>query len=222
MDDNFNSGVAFVLEAATEKVFYAQFLAFFCESSPQHSLQKLDATEYGDIVFSITNNETQVVTLIKFYAVGTISQIQNAGSWVLSRCVKKHPALTWTVFLCYDTDSHENNITKFHEGDWAELRKQLHSPKIETIIDLAASADIEDIMLLDLDSIANFLGLPNLTRPTGKKGKAIMKKIFRNVGPGIAYHEGERAEDLIKALDFNVIIEKSPIHFAAIAEHCLK
>lgn len=47
-----------------------------------------------------------------------------------------------------------------------------------------------------------------------------MKKIFRAKGPGYAYHEGDRAEDLIKALDLDKIILESPVPLYRIQQEC--
>ena len=67
--------------------------------------------------------------------------------------------MPWKVFLCYDTDSSEYDITKFYQDDWKLLRKDLIKAKTEEIIDLAASADIEDIILTDLSGVCAYLVL---------------------------------------------------------------
>ena len=79
-----------------------------------------------------------------------------------------------------------------------------------SIIDFAASADIEDIMLLDIEGICAFKNQPIVPVPSGRKGKAKMKKLFKSFGIGIAYHEGNRAEPMIKSLDFDKIIQSAP------------
>ena len=114
------------------------------------------------------------------------------------------------MFLCYDTDNYTPNISKFYEDDWKELRKTISKRKSCSIIDLAAQADIEDIMLVDADGVFRFLDMSPIEIPSGSKGKSKMKKIFRAKGPGNAYHEGVRAEALINALDFDKIISNSP------------
>ncbi|WP_279287592.1 hypothetical protein [Flintibacter hominis] len=40
-----------------------------------------------------------------------------------------------------------------------------------------------------------------------------MKRLFRLLGPGLAYHEGMRAKELIDALDFDLIIKNAPLDF---------
>lgn len=102
-------------------------------------------------------------------------------------CSKKHK-IPWTVYLCYDTDSSSSNISKFYEGDWKILRQELENSKATTIVDLAASADIEDIMLYDIESVLTFLGIAMPVKLVGRKGKAKMKALYRKAGR--AYHEG--------------------------------
>ena len=101
-----------------------------------------------------------------------------------------------------------------------ELRKTIAKRKSCSIIDLAAQADIEDIMLIDADGVFRFLDLPVSVIPTGAKGKSKMKKIFRQKGPGSAYHEGARAEELINALDMDKIIMLSPVPLSEIQLKC--
>lgn len=87
----------------------------------------------------------------------------------------------------------------------------------DSITDLAAEADIEDVMLCDFLGVVSFLGLPpNVGIPRGGKGKAKMKKLFRMVALNNAYHEGNRARPLIKSLDMNVIKSSSPVPLEAI------
>lgn len=168
--------------------------------------------------YCLENAEYKV--LVMFNVVGTISQITNSGNWFEKRCYGQFRNLGWTVFLCYDTDNYSQNISKFYEGDWKELRKTISKHKSCSIIDLAAHADIEDIMLLDLDSIFKFLEIDPVPLPSGSKGKMKMKKLFRSKGQGCAYHEGNRAEPLIKSLDLDKIIYLSPVSLSQIEVEC--
>jgi len=76
--------------------------------------------------------------------------------------------INWVVFLCYDTDSHNRDISQFYEGDWSELRKSIENNSRTSIFDLAASADIEDIMLLDIDGVCSFLEILLCPIPFGE------------------------------------------------------
>ena len=77
-----------------------------------------------------------------------------------------------------------------------------------------------DIMLVDVDGIFKFLSMTPIPIPSGSKGKSKLKKIFRLKGRGWAYHEGERAEPLINALDFDKIISLSPVPLKNIETVC--
>jgi hypothetical protein len=70
-------------------------------------------------------------------------------------------------------------------------------PKAVAIVDLAAEADIEDIMLCDYAGVLGFLGLPaNTELPNGRKGKVRMKKLHKMVALNKPYHEGDKARPL--------------------------
>lgn len=102
-------------------------------------------------------------------------------------------------------------FTKFHQGDWKRLRDDIDEAA-ESVTDLAASADIEDIMLCDLEDILVFLNLPADTPlPSGRKGKVRTKRLFRMVAINHPYHEAEKARPLIQALDMGKIAERAPI-----------
>lgn len=218
MKDSFEKGIAFILEGDTEKVFYLSLLEHLCEKYNGISLTKKTDNSDGEIFYTLGNSEHSM--LIKFNVVGTISQITNSGNWFETRCYGQHKNLSWTVFLCYDTDNYTPNISKFYEDDWKELRKMISKHKSCSIIDLAAQADIEDIMLVDADGVFNFLNIPPTIIPSGSKGKRKMKKLFRQKGPGVAYHEGVRAKSLIDSLDFDKIISMSPVPLNQIQLEC--
>lgn len=211
MSTDYSHAIAFIFEGDTEKVFYLNMLEHFCSIHPNWMLRK--NTDYGsnEIYYSIQTDTGTV--LVKTYPVGTISQITNADTWFNKRCKSIDGALSWTVFLCYDTDSYSANISKFYEGDWKELRKSLNKSTRVRIVDLAASADIEDIMLIDSTNVFKYIGISPVPIPNKKKGKLKMKALFRLKGRGSAYHEGNRAEGLIKSLDMNTIICNAPIPF---------
>ncbi len=215
--DHFNKGVAFILEGTTEKVFYLELLKFFQKKHPEVDFIRNLDDNTGEISYILQKASTKV--LIKFNVVGTISQVINSGEWFVNRCLQPHKGIHWTTFLCYDTDNYTPNISKFYEGDWKELRKKITKGRND-IIDIAAQADIEDILLIDLEGIYHYLGLPVEELPSGGKGKSKMKKIFRKKGVGFAYHEGERALPLIQALDLEKIVRDSPLPLNKIEKVC--
>ncbi|MBQ7265343.1 MAG: hypothetical protein IJS61_04515 [Firmicutes bacterium] len=219
MTEIYTCGIAFILEGDTEKIFYYRVLCYFVEQHPGAKIVKCTDKANGETYYSVQYGERNV--LIKFNVVGTISQITHSVSWFQNRCYKKHRGLKWKVFLCYDTDSYNNDIGKFYEGDWKELRKSIEKNRNCSVTDLAAQADIEDIMLLDSDGVFKYLDMLPVPIPNGKKGKRKMKKIFRMKGSGYAYHEGNRAVSLIDSLDFKKIISLSDIPFSEVEKSLL-
>jgi hypothetical protein len=212
-------GIAFIFEGQTESVFYYSILEHYLS---KHNEYKIFKEQVGDLIeyqFVLSNGIESVV--IKTYTVGTIiAHTQASAIWFRSNCHQRYKQIEWTVFLCYDTDSHNRDVSQFQEGDWKELKKTLKRNARTSIIDLAASADIEDIMLIDLDGVCGFLGIPKCSLPSGRKGKSKMKRLFRINGS--CYHEGERAKSLIDYLNKDVIIKESTIPFKKIEEVCFK
>lgn len=91
------------------------------------------------------------------------------------------------------------------------LRESI-APSAQKVVDLAAEADIEDVMLCDLPGVLSFLGLPPETEmPPGNKGKTKLKKLYRKVAPNKAYHSGERAKGLVSHLDMAEIRTSAPV-----------
>ncbi|MBQ9512541.1 MAG: hypothetical protein IJR58_05055, partial [Lachnospiraceae bacterium] len=141
--------------------------------------------------------------LIKLRVMNAISQVPKAAPWVNEQCIRRYgKAINWSVFLCYDRDDYRADITKFREGDWALLRKRIR--KGVMIVDVAASADIEDIMLQDIEGVCAYLRIDVPVSLEGRRGKAKMKHLFRSCGN--AYHEGARARELIRSLDMQKIM----------------
>ena len=62
------------------------------------------------------------------------------------------------------------------------------SPAARKVVDLAAEADIGDVMPCDLPGVPSFLGLPpEAEMPPGNKGKTKLKKLYRKVAPSKAH-----------------------------------
>ena len=220
MQETYSSGIAFVFEGDTEKVFYLTLLSYYASKHPEYNLLKQTDEKTGEIYYVLSSEQRNV--LVRLNVVRAVSQVANSGAWFHNRCYNDHKSLGWTVFLCYDTDNYNNDISKFYEGDWYLLRKSIEKNRNCQVVDLAAQADIEDIMLLDVDSVFGYLDIPAVPLPTGNKGKSKMKKIFRLKGRGIAYHEGERAKPLIDCLDMEKIISLSTISFNEIEKSCFQ
>ena len=199
-------GLAFIVEGATEKVFYLEYIAQLCE---ERGLTMKKVLESQEDCYEITANDSG--KLVMMTCMNSVSQMTNSATWFQRACVEKHPSVDWTVFLCYDTDEYNSDITKFHEGDWLRLRKSIEA-QASKIVDIAAEADIEDVMLCDLHGVLSFLGLPATTEiPQGNKGKAKLKKLYRMAAIERAYHSGERAKNLIASLNMATIRDAATI-----------
>lgn len=198
-------GVAFIMEGVTEKVFYKAY-ARHVAARLRLSCEELIVSDTPAFVVSGEGGSA----LLLFHSVGSVSQIPNAGSWFTRVCAGGWPAVPWHVMLCYDTDAYNADVTKFHEGDWLQLRREI-GRDVSSVSDLAAEADIEDVMLCDAEGVLSFLGLPAGTPiPGGKKGKRKMAKLHRMVAPNVAYHSGDKARPLIEALDMQLIASNAP------------
>ena len=213
---DFAKGIAFIFEGQTESVFYQSILEHYLSKHKGYKITKEQDGVTKEFLQIISNDKQSI---IKTFTVGAIiAHTQASANWFRNNCRQRYKQIEWTVFLCYDTDSHTRDVSQFQEGDWKELRKSLHRNKQTSVIDLAASADIEDIMLLDYKGVCAFLGTPICPMPSGRKGKSKMKKLFRENGS--CYHEGERAKTLIEYLDKGVIINNSSIPFDEIDKIC--
>ncbi len=86
------------------------------------------------------------------------------------------------------------------------------------VIDLASRAMIEDLLLYDKEGICNYLGIQNQTIPREGNGKTTLKQFYRKFGK--AYHEGERASDMIWGLDMALIVANAEIQLHLVEERC--
>lgn len=125
--DKFTEGIAFIMEGKTEKVFYKCFLDHICTSNVNIKFDK-EFSDDGEIYYTWSSSSKKII--IKIFVVGTISQITHSASWFANKCSKKMK-IPWTVYLCYDTDSPNAEISKFYEGDWKLLRAELTKAQLQ-------------------------------------------------------------------------------------------
>lgn len=211
----YSSGVAFIFEGETEQAFYEILLSHFSGKHPEYTYSNFFDDTVNEFISLSTSINNSVI--VRMNSVKTITQVAHSADWFNNYCKKVYPGIKWTVFFCYDTDSHHADISKFYEGDWLILRKKLKSRNVE-IIDLSARAMIEDLFLYDMEGICTYLGVSNQCIPREGNGKNTLKQFFRKFGQ--AYHEGERAQDLIWCLDKDRIIESAEIQLTLIEERC--
>ncbi len=203
MKNTFDKGIAFICEGDTEKEFYLSLLCFLCEKHGAQMERRKDEDE-PDVVYEIRQGER--IFYVKFYVANAVSGLPKSGKWFEAECLRKYAGKhEWTVFLCYDMDDYKGDITPFYEGDWKELRKKLG--KAKQVIDLAAAADMEDLLLTDIEGICTYLECPPVEPAAlhGRKGSAKMKVLFRISGK--SYHKGTRARAMIDHLDKQKIMD---------------
>lgn len=208
----YDKGIAFICEGDTEKMFYCTLLGYFCHKHGA-TMERREEKNAPDILYILELADKRY--LVKFNVVNAISNMPKAGKWLEAACIKTYKCRMWYAFLCYDTDSYSNNVSPFFKDDWLSLRGTLEACGA-IVVDLAAAAEIEDIMLCDLEGICNFLGCSQSAAEclSGRKGSAKMKKLFRN--QGFSYHKGERALPLIKCLNMQKIIDTCPLALSSL------
>lgn len=213
--NDFEHGFAFIMEADTEYQFYDALLHHFSRKHPECTLEMAQDSINFEPYYIVKGQFGK--RIVRMNSVGTITQLHNSYSWYNSVCLAHSRSDFWTVFLCYDTDSYNSDVSKFYEDDWLEFRNKLKKRQKTNVLDLAARADMEDVFLIDLHGISVFMGLTeDLTAhdvPSGRKGSSRMKQLFiaqRRLGKtDKCYHKGERARLLIDCLDFDKIIESN-------------
>lgn len=212
------NGIAFVCEGQTEEVFYKNFINYYCMRNECLEVYKIESDDIGEQYIYIKSKTQE--TIIKFHCASTLSQMTNCQHWIDKKCINEVQSIPWVVYLCYDTDSYKNDITQFYEGDWKDLRENIQklSDSI-TIVDLAVKAEIEDIILIDKEGIAKYLNVASISVPNSGQGKGKLKAIFRKHER--VYHEGYRAEGLIKELNFDIICENSLINLSHVKEQII-
>lgn len=209
---SYTKGIAFIMEGSTEKVFYRSFMTWLANRQGC-KFEKIDALDTGEVLFEWINGEETI--LIKINVVGAVTQLVHSGKWFSNTCAKRY-RIPWNVYLCYDTDSHDYDISKFYRDDWKLLREELKKSKAKKIIDLAARADIEDVMLIDLLGICQYLGIAPPEKLAGRKDKAKMKALYRSCGK--TYHEGEKSADMVGKINYEKIIRDGPIPLNLLVE----
>lgn len=204
MRNKYKKGVAFICEGDTEKEFYLSLLAFFCDKHHKSIVKTVNEQE-PDIVYELRGSDDDIL-VIKFFIAESITGMPRSSKWFEVECVKKYGSrIPWTAYLCYDTDAYTKDVTQFYEGDWKDLRNKLK--RAVDIVDLAAAADIEDILLVDIEGVCNFIQHPivDIADLPGRKGATKMKQLYRECGK--SYHKGKRARMMIDSLDKQKIVD---------------
>ncbi|MCD8201988.1 MAG: hypothetical protein LUD47_07980 [Clostridia bacterium] len=192
---------AFILEGDTELEFYRTLLRYLCD---KHSVRitKIDDGEFNDdYTYELVSGSRR--SILKFKEANSVSNMPKSGDWFYTKCFLRYGSENhWTVFLCYDTDTYNDYISVGYRDDWNDLRESLK--KADKVIDLAAKADIEDVLLQDIAGVCNYLNCPIPASLKGSKGKRKMRNLFMQNEK--YYHAGERAREMIESLDMGVIM----------------
>lgn len=109
------------------------------------------------------------------------------------------------VFLCYDTDVFECSTNP--PVDWNNVEKVLIKLGASQVIHIRAERCIEDLFLLDLPGICNFLRINEVKKITGKNGVDKMQQLF-DKGNRV-YQKGYTCAGFINCLNMEKIIENS-------------
>ncbi|WP_165247318.1 hypothetical protein [Adlercreutzia sp. ZJ141] len=205
-DNDYTKGLAFVVEGSTERVFYHEYLQWCCSNKPGTAIEQLPNKD-----FVIRAKDGDI--LIRFNVKGSVSSVPNALNWVRSTCLSTD--IPWIVVLCYDTDGDVS--LNLDTRAWRRFRQDLAKMGLP-VIDLAADADIEDVILVDIEGVRRFLGLGPDVEPRGRKGKAKLKSLYKAVDVTRPYKSGERARNLIHSLSFDVIEERAPMGIKALRQ----
>ncbi len=203
MNSTYDEGWAIIHEGSTEKVFYLCLLEFFCKKY-EATIKKEELNDGLEIIHVLEIKDRKYI--IKTYDAGSLTNMPKTSKWFEEECAKKYLKRSlWRVFLCYDTDAYKYEVSPYYEGDWKDLREKIG--KVKEIVDLAAAADIEDVLLVDFEGVCKYIGAekPDRELLKGRKGSSKMKALFRAYGK--TYHKGERAQSLIESLDLQKIID---------------
>ena len=85
MENSYEQGFAFILEAATERAFYDILLNFLAERHPECKLEKRTSDEIYEPFYVVQGPFGTRV--IRMNAVGTITQIKNSVHWFQNTCI---------------------------------------------------------------------------------------------------------------------------------------
>lgn len=108
------------------------------------------------------------------------------------------------VFLCYDTDVF--HITQNPPVDWTYVDKELYKLGAAKVYHLRAEKCIEDLFLLDIQGIINFLKIKKPRKIIGNNGVEKLEYLF-DKGNRL-YQKGFSTKGFIQFLDISLILEK--------------
>lgn len=179
--------VCIYTEGATDEVFYNRLLEFI----------KLKSESKRFIVDEIKKSNIQGIGNFSSKLLRKFRQEIN---------IKEYKNYKKIVFLCYDEDVFEFN-TSTPPVDWVKLEKELKKEGAHKVIHLMAKKSIEDIFLLDKESILKSIGITkrNIKNVSGS-GYQILKTLYSQVNK--IYCKGDKVESFVYKLDISKICNK--------------
>ncbi len=177
--------VCIYTEGATDKVFYDRLLEFMKTKS-----------QTGQ--FAVDQIIKQNIAGIGNFK----NKLLNKFNKEVCRC-GKYKGYKKVVVLCYDEDVFDL-VSQTPPIDRKRLHKDLIDLGADKVVHIVAKKSIEDIFLLDIDSVLKYLGLPssaknNLSGSGYQKLRALYKKADN------VYLKGANVEKFVYELDMNKI-----------------
>lgn len=181
---NKNVIVCLYTEGATDKVFYDRLL---------------------DYIKTKAKNKKFIVDEIKKINIAGIGNFKNKllNKFEREINVSKYKNYKKVVVLCYDEDVFDL-VNQMPPVDKNQLEKELREKGASEVIHLVAKKSIEDVFLLDIESIIKDLGLPksslnNLSGSGYKKLSTLYKKVQK------VYVKGSSVENFVYKLNIDKI-----------------
>ena len=132
--------------------------------------------------------------------------------------ISKYSNCEIIVFLCYDTDVFECSVNP--PVNWDHINDCLIKLGANKVIHIKAEKCIEDIFLIDIPGICDYLHINRVTRLSGNNGVDKMQQLY-NRGNKV-YQKGYSCSDLVKSLDINKIFSKKEKMFSPFIDELIK
>ncbi len=174
-----NKGIILFLEGETEKAFYDRVIdqmRQYCGTFDCHVIIKN--------IKGVGNYKNKVKRIFQ------------------NDILRKNKGVSFTVFLCHDTDVFE--MEDHPPVQWKPVEQELRRMGVRNIFHIAAESCIEDWFLSDTAGILRFLRLPQGTTVLGTGADAI-QRLFKKRSR--VYIKGGKTEGLIDALDIRKIMD---------------
>lgn len=124
--------------------------------------------------------------------------------------VHEHPSERLRVYCCSDTDSNNNSPTPLDIGLIRKTVKERNMQCVLSVDKILADPEIESWFFYDIDGIYEFLRAkksqrkPDSFKNPKNLGKRELQNLFEQFGS--VYTPGERANNFVKNLDLNKIV----------------